>query len=59
MIVPGTAASPSHNALTPRQPSLPAEWHPDGAHDRREIERIRGGEWIRVGHVSSPAAERS
>ena len=59
MIVPGTAASPSHNALTSRQSLLPAEWYRDEAHDRRETERIREGEWIRVGHVSSPAAERS
>ena len=59
MIVPGTAASPSHNALTSRQPSLPVEWYRDDAHDRREIERIREGEWIHVGPVSSPTAERS
>ena len=59
MTVPGTAASPSHNAFTSRQPSLPAEWYRDDAHDRREIERIPEGEWLHVGHVSSPAADRS
>ena len=58
MVAPGTTASPSHNALTSRQPSLPAEWYRDDAHDRREIERIREGEWIHVGHVSSQTAER-
>ena len=59
MTGPGTAASPSHNALGSLQPSLPSEWYYDDAHYRRELERIWGREWTHAGHVSSLAEERS